>query len=326
MATWSGLEYYLTPLLERPFSPLHELYAPTGLIGHGFGIVGSLLVIIGVLLYSSRKRVRLLARAGRLSDWLNFHIFLCLLGPYLVVLHTTFKFGGFVAISFWSMVLVVSSGVFGRYVYVWIPKTMSGGFLGVEEMREQLTGILAKVEGQTGLPAEELREILRDPVNAATHVRAQAEQRATAAMGGAAKSIHQLFTGGTRAANHDAASQDRRKAPRSGSDRRGRERHPGLFRAIAESLGHRLTRGRRRAQFGRALTAANVPESIRGRVVEYLEEERRVEQQLRVLHPFQRAFRYWHAFHLPLALVMFGVLGVHVAVAVAFGYTWIFGN
>jgi hypothetical protein len=156
-------------------------------------------------------------------------------------------------------------------------------------------------------------------------------------MGGAAKSIQQLFaTGGatpgtaraTRQtpAHNDAASQDRRKTAPASADRRGRDRHPGLFRAMAESLGHRLTRRRRRAQFGRALAAANVPESIRDRVVEYLEEERGLEQQLRVLHPFQRAFRYWHAFHLPLALVMFGVLAVHVAVAVAFGYTWIFGS
>jgi len=35
-------------------------------------------------------------------------------------------------------------------------------------------------------------------------------------------------------------------------------------------------------------------------------------------------FRYWHAFHLPLAILMFVILAVHIAVAILFGYTWIF--
>ncbi len=103
----AGREYYVLPLAERPFSPLDALFAPTGLIGQGLGIVGTLMIALGVVSYGARKRVRALARFGKLKDWLHFHIFLCLLGPFLVVLHTTFKFGGLVAIAFWSMVLVV---------------------------------------------------------------------------------------------------------------------------------------------------------------------------------------------------------------------------
>ena len=57
-----------------------------------------------------------------------------------------------------------------------------------------------------------------------------------------------------------------------------------------------------------------------------LEQERRFEQQLRMLAPFQAAFRYWHAFHLPLASVMLLVLILHVGVAIAFGYTWIWAG
>ena len=53
-------------------------------------------------------------------------------------------------------------------------------------------------------------------------------------------------------------------------------------------------------------------------------EQRRLRQQVLLLRPFQRLFRYWHVFHLPLAIVMFLILAVHVGVAVLFGYTWVF--
>ena len=41
-----------------------------------------------------------------------------------------------------------------------------------------------------------------------------------------------------------------------------------------------------------------------------------------MLQPFGRLFRYWHAVHLPLAIVMALVLLVHIAVAFLFGYAW----
>jgi cytochrome b561 len=45
-----------------------------------------------------------------------------------------------------------------------------------------------------------------------------------------------------------------------------------------------------------------------------------LEQQMILLAPFQRLFRFWHLFHLPLAIVMLIVVVVHVAVAALFGY------
>jgi len=72
------------------------------------------------------------------------------------------------------------------------------------------------------------------------------------------------------------------------------------------------------------LALAGVPEPTRSTLVRQIDEQRRRQQQLTLLQPFQRAFRYWHAFHLPLAVVMLLVLAIHVGVSVAFGYTWIF--
>ncbi len=104
-------------------------------MGHGLGIIGSFLIIVGVFTYIARKRLRSLSRIGNLKYWLEFHIFLCTLGPILVLFHTAFKFGGLVAISFWSMVAVFLSGVIGRFIYIQIPRTIEGRELSLNEVR-----------------------------------------------------------------------------------------------------------------------------------------------------------------------------------------------
>lgn len=294
-ALLAGWQYYVVPLPERPFSPLHELFAPSGLVGQGFGIVGTAMIVVGVGSYALRKRVRWLSRLGKLKQWLQFHIFLCLLGPFLVLLHTTFKFGGLVAIAFWSMTLVVASGVFGRWVYVWIPKTANGRFLGREEIRERLRGILTELEDRLGMTSDEVLELLRAPSRK------------------------------TRGA--DVGRSPRRSRSGPGPDRRRhRRRRTGIVAALGSSLGYALGRRREAARFHETLSRLGVSEPARSRIVRSLQEERRIERQLDMIDPFQAAFRYWHAFHLPLATVMLLVLIIHVGVAIAFGYTWIWAS
>lgn len=159
-ATLLGLEYYLLPLGERAFSPLAEAFAPTGLWGQGYGVVGTALMVVGVAGYMARKRVGWLQGAGALRYWLQAHIFLCTLGPYLVLLHTTFKFGGVVSVAFWSMAVVVASGVFGRYLYAHIPKTVQGRFLGVDAVRERMAVLAREILDRVDLAADELRRLL----------------------------------------------------------------------------------------------------------------------------------------------------------------------
>lgn len=130
-----GLPYYLTPIEERFYHPNHDFFKPSGLFGHGLGIVGTLLILIGVFGYIAKKRYKFLSRFGRLKYWLEFHIFLCTLGPIMVLFHTAFKFGGIVSISFWSMVAVVLSGVIGRYIYIQIPHTDEGKEMSLDEVK-----------------------------------------------------------------------------------------------------------------------------------------------------------------------------------------------
>ncbi len=112
-------------------------WQPTGLYGHGLGIIGSAMMIIGVASYSSRKRIRKLRFAGKIKHWLEFHIFLCLLGPTLVLYHTTFKFGGIVSVAAWSMIFVALSGLLGRYIYTQIPRTIEGNELTVDDLAKE---------------------------------------------------------------------------------------------------------------------------------------------------------------------------------------------
>jgi hypothetical protein len=138
---YGGYSYYNTSLEERFYHTNHELLKPSGLVGHGMGIIGSFLMVAGVSIYMLRKRWRFLARFGKLKHWLEFHIFLCTLGPILVLFHTSFKIGGIVSISFWSMIAVVVSGVIGRFIYIQIPRTIEGRELNLNEVRGMKTDI-----------------------------------------------------------------------------------------------------------------------------------------------------------------------------------------
>ena len=139
-----GADYYLADLSERHFHEQDTLLRPSGLIGHGLGVIGATLMVVGVFAYMARKRFRFLSRLGVLKHWLEFHIFLCTLGPIMVLFHTSFKFGGIVAVSFWSMVAVVVSGVIGRVIYLQIPRTIEGREMSLNELNKMEADLWAQ--------------------------------------------------------------------------------------------------------------------------------------------------------------------------------------
>lgn len=68
--------------------------------------------------YILRKRLSFMQGWGKLTGWLEFHIFCGILGPIFIIFHSNFKVQGLVSISFWSMVICSSSGIVGRYFYI----------------------------------------------------------------------------------------------------------------------------------------------------------------------------------------------------------------
>jgi hypothetical protein len=129
----TGASYYLTPITERARHPAYWDRKPGGELGLRFGAAGLAMMTL-MHAYSARKRLRPLRGWGPLRNWLSLHILLGVLGPLFVVLHSSFKVGGLVSISFWSMVAVALSGVFGRYLYLQIPRTRAGEELTLAEV------------------------------------------------------------------------------------------------------------------------------------------------------------------------------------------------
>ena len=138
---YTGFDYYNTPLEERFYHSRHDWFKPSGAYGHGLGIIGTLMIFFGVTIYIARKRYNFMVKYLRLKYLLEFHIFLCVLGPILILFHTAFKFGGIVSIAFWSMVAVVLSGVIGRFIYTQIPRTIEGRELSLHEVKETKTDL-----------------------------------------------------------------------------------------------------------------------------------------------------------------------------------------
>ena len=132
--TYIGFTYYNKPIELRFFDANYALLKPSGLIGHGLGILGSILIVLGIFTYMIRKRFKMFVRVGVLKYWLEFHIFLCTLGSIMILYHTTFKFGGIISIGFWSLVIVWLSGVVGRFIYIQIPHTIQGRELSLREV------------------------------------------------------------------------------------------------------------------------------------------------------------------------------------------------
>lgn len=131
-----GASYYLTPYIERPHHPDYRELRPAGSRGLLFGIIGASMMIL-MLIYSMRKRTALIGNTVSLRSMLNIHIYLGIIGPLFIVLHTSFKVQGLVAVSFWSMVAVALSGFFGRYLYSQIPRNIQGNELDLKEIEQQ---------------------------------------------------------------------------------------------------------------------------------------------------------------------------------------------
>jgi hypothetical protein len=134
---WLALAVILLSTFAYGYVLIATKHVPSasGWFGHVIGALGFALMLMTEILYSIRKRSRF-ARWGRTSSWLRFHIFTGIVGPYLVLLHTSWKFHGLAGISLFFTIVIVISGFIGRYLYTAIPRNPDG----LEIDSEQNTG------------------------------------------------------------------------------------------------------------------------------------------------------------------------------------------
>lgn len=116
-----GGDYYLLPLAERRHAPLHNFLKPSGLWGHGVGIVATAFMLSNFL-YAARKRIDALRGVGSIRSWLTWHMFVGFMSPVAIAFHAAFMSNNLIATStYLSLLIVVGTGMIGRYVYGLVP-------------------------------------------------------------------------------------------------------------------------------------------------------------------------------------------------------------
>ena len=251
------------------FGVLEEIpvvYEPSKGIWHPLGWTGSAMMII-MLLYSVRKRVGLIRSWGRLPNWLTAHMFLGIMGPMLVTFHTTFKFGGIITTSYICMMITMASGLVGRYIYIQIPRGLSGAELAAQDiarMVQELDGALGWYSTRVNVAA--------------------------------------LF------------DEIRIDTARSGRD------NPvaALFWMIRTDLVNHFKIGRLKRTLR---TRHRLDRPTRRMIVGLLKKKTALVRRMNFLSTSQSLLHYWHVLHRPLAVVMFGIMFLHIIVFYLFRST-----
>jgi hypothetical protein len=107
---------------------------------YNYGLVGGIMMLV-ILIYALRKRLKMLRRIGDIKYWYYFHFIFGVVGPVLIVLHTSFSIrsinGG---VALFAMFSIVFSGFIGRYIYT----RASYGLRAVEQDLQVVTRQLEK--------------------------------------------------------------------------------------------------------------------------------------------------------------------------------------
>jgi hypothetical protein len=127
----------------------HGHYYKSGVgLGYNLGLVGGLMMLT-LLLYSFRKHLKFMQGLGKLKHWFRIHMILGVLGPTLVLFHTTFRTGSVnAAVALYCMLLVAGSGLVGRFVYTRIHKGLYGSRSTLKDAREELAGSTGDVKSR----------------------------------------------------------------------------------------------------------------------------------------------------------------------------------
>lgn len=122
-----------------------------------------LAAMVIMLIYSVARRSRRMRQWARLSTWLHFHIFMGTQGFLLTLFHSSHLFRRTAPISWLNpgllcllaVLVVFGSGIFGRYMYSWLPRTLKGERMSAEEAERELAA------ASTPLPPEVAAELAK---------------------------------------------------------------------------------------------------------------------------------------------------------------------
>jgi hypothetical protein len=90
------------------------------------GLVGAGLMIVAAI-YPIFRRIKVFRWMASNTMWFDFHLMAGTIGPVFIILHSALRLNAVLTTAaFWSMVIVVVSGVLGRYLYTQVPALASG--------------------------------------------------------------------------------------------------------------------------------------------------------------------------------------------------------
>lgn len=137
--------------------------------GIGYGIAASGLVLL-LVAFGWRKRAYG-SKVGTLEGWLQAHVYLGLLAPVVVLLHTGFRFEDRVALAaFGVMALVALSGVVGATFYTVYPRLLTEvqSNLAPAETSERLNRLTASMARLASGRSPAFEGVYREVVGSAT--------------------------------------------------------------------------------------------------------------------------------------------------------------
>jgi len=114
-----------------------KLFRANDNVNYWIGVAGGVMMLI-LFAYPLRKYMRFMQGWGKVRWWFWFHLFLGIAGPWLILVHSTFQVGSLNAgVALYSMIIVVLSGVVGRFIYTRINRGLDGERMSLVELRER---------------------------------------------------------------------------------------------------------------------------------------------------------------------------------------------
>ena len=110
-------------------------------LGYWLGIIGAAMILL-LLLYPLRKRIRSLNHLGSIKMWFRFHMMMGILGPTLIIFHSNFDLNSPNAtVAMTAMLVVVASGIIGRYLYARIHMGLYGRKAEAQELLADIAAL-----------------------------------------------------------------------------------------------------------------------------------------------------------------------------------------
>ena len=245
------------------FISTRKLYKAGDTLGHGMGWVGGAMMLT-LLVYPLRKRFRFLRGLGVLPKWFKWHMVFGIMGPALIMFHSTFHIGSINAgVALVCMMLVSGSGIFGRFFYTKIHHGLYGRQSSLQELQ---------VEMEQSGEVKSIFSFVPEIQQSLDRFRAYATDSSKAGQLG----MWNFFTIGFRAKR--------------------------LSRSLAKDLYHAMfTRARNEDwDVAKRLHLSELYGNYRGLIHAYLLAVRDVAQ----FNTYERLFSTWHIFHIPLVFMM----------------------